>query len=64
MKRRSIIISSLIALAVIAGVAVAAYHMGLRQSRRELAAVQDEMDRLVAAEKDAAIVKRVGQQRE
>ena len=64
MKRRSIIISSLIALAVIAGVAVAAYHMGLRQSRRELAAVQDEMDRLVAAEKDAAIVKRVSQQME
>ncbi len=64
MKPRSIIVSSLIALAVIAGVAVVAYQLGRRQSRQELAAVQEEMDRLVAAEKDAAIVKRVSQQME
>ena len=64
MKPRSIIVSSLAALAVIAGVAVVAYQMGRRQSRQELAAVQEEMGRLVAAEKDAAIVKRVSQQME
>ena len=64
MKPRSIIVSSLAALAVIAGVAAVAYQTGRRQSRQELAAVREEMDRLVAAEKDAAIVKRVSQQME
>ena len=64
MKPRSTILIALIALAVVAGVAVAAYRMGSRQSRAELAALQEEMDRLAEAEKDAAIVKRVSQQME
>ena len=55
---------SLSALVVLAAVAVAAYYMGRRQSRSELAVLQEEMDRLMAAEKDAAIVKRVSQQME
>ena len=64
MKLRSTIVYALIALAVVAGVAVAAYRMGSRQSRAEMAALQDDMDRLVESEKDAAIVKRVSQQME
>ena len=46
------------------GVAVVSYHLGSRHSQRELEAMQEEMDRLVEAEKDAAIVKRVSQQME
>ena len=64
MKRRSLLLYALTALVVIAGVATVAYRMGSRHSRNELAALQEEMDRLVAAEKDAAIVKRVSQQME
>ena len=64
MKARSILINALIAAAVLAGVAVGAYRMGSRQSQRELAALQDEMARLVEAEEDATIVKRVSQQME
>ena len=64
MKRRSILLIALTALAVVAGVAAVAYRMGSRHSRAELAALQEEMDRLLAAEKDAAIVKRVSQQME
>ncbi|MBR5906577.1 MAG: hypothetical protein IKZ51_09030, partial [Bacteroidales bacterium] len=64
MKLRSIILCALTALAVLAGVAVLFYHLGSKQSQRELAAMQEEMDRLVESEKDAAIVKRVSQQME
>ena len=64
MKRRSLLLYALTALVVIAGVATVAYRMGSRHSRNELAALQEEMDRLLAAEKDAAIVKRVSQQME
>ena len=64
MNRRTTIIVALSALVVLAAVAVAAYYMGRRQSRSELAVLQEEMDRLMAAEKDAAIVKRVSQQME
>ena len=49
---------------VVAGVAVTFYHLGSRKAQRELAAVQEEMGRLLAAEEDAAIVKRVSQQME
>ena len=49
---------------MLAGVAVLFYHLGSKQSQRELAAMQEEMDRLVESEKDAAIVKRVSQQME
>ena len=55
---------ALIALAVVAGVAALSYHLGSRKAQRELAAMQDEMGRLMDAEKDAAIVKRVSQQME
>ena len=64
MKRRSILLIALTALALVAGVAAVAYRMGSKHSRAELAALQEEMDRLLAAEKDAAIVKRVSQQME
>ena len=64
MKPRSILLLALAASAVLAGVAIAAYRMGGRQSQAELAALREEMDRLVAAERDAAIVKRVSQQME
>ena len=64
MKLRSEILYAVAALAVLAGVAIAFYQLGSRQSRRELTAMQEEMDRLVEAEKDAAIVKRVSQQME
>ena len=64
MKRRSILLIALTALVVVAGVAMVAYRMGSKHSRSELTALQEEMDRLLAAEKDAAIVKRVSQQME
>ena len=64
MKRRSILLIALTTLAVLAGVAAVAYHIGSKRSQAELAALQEEMDRLLAAEKDAAIVKRVSQQME
>ena len=64
MKRRSLLLYALTALVVLAGVAAVAYRMGSRHSRNELAALHEEMDRLLAAEKDAAIVKRVSQQME
>ena len=64
MKLRSEILYAVAALAVLVGVAIAFYQLGSRQSRRELTAMQEEMDRLVEAEKDAAIVKRVSQQME
>ena len=64
MKPRSILINALIALALVAGVAVPAYLWGSRQSRQELAALKEEMARLVESEQDAAIVKRVSQQME
>ena len=49
---------------VVAGVAVLSYRLGSKQSRQELAAMQEKMDRLEEAGKDAAIVKRVSQQME
>ena len=55
---------ALSALVVLAAVALAAYQMGRRQSRSELAVLQEEVDRLLDAEEDAAIVKRVSQQME
>ena len=64
MNPRSTILYALGALIVVAGVAVAAYQMGSRQSRREMAVMEEEMDRLMAAEQDAAVVKRVSQQME
>ena len=64
MKLRSTILYALTALGVVAGVAVTFYHLGSRKAQRELAAVQEEMGRLLAAEEDAAIVKRVSQQME
>ena len=64
MKRRPYILSALIALAAIAGVVTVSYLLGSRKSRSEIAALQDEIERLEAAEKDAAIVKRVSQQME
>ncbi|MBO4625620.1 MAG: hypothetical protein J5646_09070 [Bacteroidales bacterium] len=64
MKLRSTILYALTALVVVAGVAVTFYHLGSRKAQRELAAVQEEMGRLLAAEEDAAIVKRVSQQME
>ena len=64
MKRRSLLLIALAALVVIAGVAMVAYRAGTRKARVELAALQEEMDRLLASEKDAAIVKRVSQQME
>lgn len=64
MNRRTTIIVALSALVVLAAVAFVAYQMGHRQSRSELAVLQEEMDRLLDAEKDAAIVKRVSQQME
>ena len=64
MKIRPNILYALAAAALLIGVAVVSYHLGSRHSQRELAAMQEEMDRLVEAEKDAAIVKRVSQQME
>ena len=55
---------ALSALVVLAAVALTAYQMGRRQSRSELAVLQEEVDRLLDAEEDAAIVKRVSQQME
>ena len=55
---------ALAALIVVAGVAAVAYRVGSKRSQTELAALQAEMDRLLASEKDAAIVKRVSQQME
>ena len=49
---------------VVAGVAVLSYRLGSKQSRQELAAMLEEMNRLEEAGKDAAIVKRVSQQME
>ena len=64
MKLRTIISYALTGLLVVAGVAAVSYRMGVRKSQKELAAVQEEMGRLLAAEEDAAIVKRVSQQME
>ena len=64
MKNRPYILSVLIALAVIAGVASVSYILGSRRSKSEIAALKDEINRLESAEKDAAIVKRVSQQME
>ena len=64
MKRRSLLLIALAALVIIAGVAMVAYRAGTGKARAELAALQEEMDRLLASEKDAAIVKRVSQQME
>jgi len=63
-KIRPNILYALAAAALLIGVAVVSYHLGSRHSQREMAAMQEEMDRLVQAEKDAAIVKRVSQQME
>ena len=64
MKRRTLLLYALTALAVLAGAVAIAYYAGSKRSQTELAALQEEVDRLVAAEKDAAIVKRVSQQME
>ena len=64
MKNRSVIISALAVLAIIAGVAVAAYKIGYNRSKDEIASMQEEMERFESAGKDAAIVKRVSQQME
>ena len=64
MKPRSAIIAGLLALAVLAGVAVVSYRLGSHQAMKELSALQEETDRLSAAEKNATIVKRVSQQME
>ena len=64
MKIRPTILYSLIAFVLLVGVAVVSYQLGSRHSRKEMAAMQEEMDRLREAEKDAAIVKRVSQQME
>ena len=64
MKIRPVIWYALIALAVLAGVAVLAYHIGYNRSKAQLSSLQKEMEHLEAAGKDAAIVKRVSQQME
>ena len=64
MKIRPIILNALAAAVLLIGVAVVFYHLGSSRSQRELAAMQEEMDRLEEAGKDAAIVKRVSQQME
>ena len=64
MNTRKAILYSLIALAVLAGVATLAYSVGYNRSRKELASMQEEMLRLEEAGKEAAIVKRVSQQME
>ena len=64
MKLRSSIIQVLAAVAVLVAVAVVFFHLGGKHSQRELAAMQEEIDRLLVAENDAAIVKRVSQQME
>ena len=64
MKNRSTLIYALVALAVLAGVAILSYRMGVRHSQQELSAMQEEIARLVETEQDAAIVKRVSQQME
>jgi len=63
-KNRSTLIYALVALAVLAGVAILSYRMGVRHSQQELSAMQEEIARLVETEQDAAIVKRVSQQME
>ena len=64
MKLRSSIIQILAAVAVLVTVAVVFFHLGGKHSQRELAAMQEEIERLLVAENDAAIVKRVSQQME
>lgn len=64
MKLRPTILYVAAAVVVLAGVALVSYSLGSRHSRQELAAMQEEVDRLTQAEQDAAIVKRVSQQME
>ena len=64
MKPRTLIAAGLLALVVLAGVAAVSYRLGRRQFMKELAALQEETDRLTAAEKNATIVRRVSQQME
>ena len=64
MRIRPTIFYVLTALAVLAGVAAVSYSIGYKRSKAELASLQEEMNRLEAAGKDAAIVKRVSQQME
>lgn len=64
MKLRPTILYVAAAVVVLAGVALVSYRLGSRHSRQELAAMQEEVDRLTQAEQDAAIVKRVSQQME
>lgn len=64
MNIRRAILYPLIALTVLAGVAAVAYNIGYNRSRAELSSMQEEMDRLEEAGKEAAVVKRVSQQME
>ena len=64
MKPRTAIITGSVALAVLAGVAAVSYNLGRRQFMKQLNALQEETDRLSAAEKNATIVRRVSQQME
>ena len=55
---------AVVALGMVAGVAAVAYHLGKSQGGEQLTELHDEVERLLAGEKDAAVVKRVSQQME
>ncbi|MBO4673587.1 MAG: hypothetical protein J5616_04485 [Bacteroidaceae bacterium] len=58
------IISAAALALVVGGAAAVAYQMGKQQSVGEVAELNDEVERLRAGERDAAVVKRVSQQME
>jgi hypothetical protein len=58
------ILMAVAVLAVLAFVVVGAYQMGAHRSNGEVAELNDEVERLRAGERDAAVVKRVSQQME
>ena len=64
MKNRSYIFTVLTALAVVIFALLLGFYLGKVKSRGEIAHLQDELGRMEAAQKDAAIVKRVSQQME
>ena len=58
------ILSAAALVLVVGGAAAVAYQMGKQQSVGEVAELNDEVERLRAGERDAAVVKRVSQQME
>ena len=64
MSKRSYIVWALIALGAFSGIAAVAYHIGKSQTDNQLSELHEELERLQAGEKDAAVVKRVSQQME